>query len=46
MGNETSYISSSESSPFGDGGSGLAKRIIPCREIKDGRTVTGSNVEN
>lgn len=32
----------------GDGGkrSGLAKRIVPCLDIKDGRTVKGINFEN
>jgi imidazole glycerol-phosphate synthase subunit HisF len=48
MGNESSIIVQSQSSPLGDGGrgSGLAKRIIPCLDIKDGRTVKGINFEN
>jgi imidazole glycerol-phosphate synthase subunit HisF len=47
MRNETSNTSISQSSPLGDGGNtGLAKRIIPCLDIKDGRTVKGINFEN
>ena len=49
MGNKSSIIVQSQSSPLGDGvGSniGLAKRIIPCLDIKDGRTVKGINFEN
>lgn len=34
------------SSPLGAGGHGLTKRIIPCLDIKDGRTVKGINFEN
>jgi cyclase len=37
-------IKNAMSSPFrGSGGSGLAKRIIPCLDVKDGRTVKGVN---
>ncbi len=37
-------IKSNFSSPFrGLGGSGLTKRIIPCLDVKDGRTVKGVN---
>src|SRR5437868_2008939 len=32
-----------QSSPLGAGGHGLCKRIIPCLDIKDGRTVKGTN---
>lgn len=32
--------------PLGAGGHGLTKRIIPCLDIKDGRTVKGTNFEN
>jgi len=32
-------------SPLGAGG-GLTKRIIPCLDIKDGRTVKGTNFIN
>lgn len=49
MRNDSSKIVHSQSSPLGDGGggnSGLAKRIIPCLDIKDGRTVKGINFEN
>jgi imidazole glycerol-phosphate synthase subunit HisF len=47
MRNETSNSSLSLNSPLGDGGrGGLAKRIIPCLDIKDGRTVKGINFEN
>jgi cyclase len=34
------------SPPLGDRGRGLSKRIIPCLDIKDGRTVKGINFEN
>lgn len=34
------------SSPSGAGGLGLCKRIIPCLDIKDGRTVKGVNFKN
>lgn len=34
------------SPPSGAGGRGLTKRIIPCLDIKDGRTVKGINFEN
>lgn len=46
------YINRVQYSPLGDGGSyplgagglrGLTKRIIPCLDIKDGRTVKGTN---
>ena len=30
----------------GGGGRGLCKRIIPCLDIKDGRTVKGINFES
>jgi imidazole glycerol-phosphate synthase subunit HisF len=51
MRNESLIKSLSQNSPLGDGGksgssSGLAKRIIPCLDIKDGRTVKGINFEN
>ena|SRR5687768_220209 len=50
MGNETLDSSISPNPPLGDGGTGrgtgLAKRIIPCLDIKDGRTVKGINFEN
>jgi cyclase len=50
MRNESSIIIQSQNSPLEDGGgngrSGLAKRIIPCLDIKDGRTVKGINFEN
>jgi cyclase len=49
MRNDSSKIVHSQSSPLTDGGggnSGLAKRIIPCLDIKDGRTVKGINFEN
>ena len=37
-------IENAMSSPFrGSGGSDLAKRIIPCLDVKDGRTVKGVN---
>lgn len=34
------------SSSLGEGGRGLAKRIIPCLDIRDGRTVKGINFED
>jgi cyclase len=40
--NELSLLDTSESSPF-RGRGGLAKRIIPCLDVKDGRTVKGVN---
>ena len=43
MRNETSNNSHS---PNSSAGGGLAKRIIPCLDIKDGRTVKGINFEN
>jgi cyclase len=47
MSNEFSKIVVSPNSLSGDGGrGGLAKRIIPCLDIKDGRTVKGINFEN
>lgn len=35
-----------QSPPLGAGGHGLTKRIIPCLDIKDGRTVKGTNFVN
>ena len=35
-----------QDAPLGDGGRGLTKRIIPCLDIRDGRTVKGINFEN
>ena len=35
-----------QSPPSGAGGRGLCKRIIPCLDIKDGRTVKGINFES
>src|SRR6476659_6573910 len=35
-----------QSSPSGAEGHGLTKRIIPCLDIKDGRTVKGTNFLN
>ena len=47
MHRESSIIGQTVGSPLGDGAfSGLAKRIIPCLDIKDGRTVKGINFEN
>jgi cyclase len=47
MSNESAIIGQPQNSPSGDGVSGgLAKRIIPCLDIKDGRTVKGINFEN
>src|SRR5215216_1783120 len=49
MSDELLNTSISQSATLGDGGrgsSGLAKRIIPCLDIKDGRTVKGVNFEN
>ena len=48
MDNESSIIVQLQNSPQedGGGGTGLAKRIIPCLDIKDGRTVKGINFEN
>ena len=43
--NESSTIDNIHSSSLGVGGA-LAKRIIPCLDIKDGRTVKGINFEN
>lgn len=45
MFNKSSAIEEIKKTSFGDGG-GLAKRIIPCLDIKDGRTVKGINFEN
>jgi len=48
MNNDTNIIRHN-SPPLGDGGMGLrglAKRIIPCLDIKDGRTVKGVNFES
>jgi cyclase len=42
---ESSTTTTVPNSSSGDGG-GLAKRIIPCLDIKDGRTVKGINFEN
>ena len=44
MRNETSNNGLSQKPPLTEGG--LAKRIIPCLDIKDGRTVKGINFEN
>lgn len=44
MNNGNSTIGQIKSAPLGNGG--LAKRIIPCLDIKDGRTVKGINFEN
>src|SRR5678816_4541492 len=48
MDKESLIMGLSASSPLGDEGQsgGLAKRIIPCLDIKDGRTVKGINFEN
>ena len=48
MNNEGLIIRQFQYSPLGEGGQsgGLAKRIIPCLDIKDGRTVKGINFEN
>lgn len=47
MSKEPSKIVLPPNSPSADGGGGgLAKRIIPCLDIKDGRTVKGINFEN
>ena len=48
MDNESSIIVQLQNYPpeNGGGGTGLAKRIIPCLDIKDGRTVKGINFEN
>ncbi|MEP7106882.1 MAG: imidazole glycerol phosphate synthase subunit HisF [Ferruginibacter sp.] len=35
-----------QGAPLGAGGRGLTKRIIPCLDIKDGRTVKGINFED
>jgi cyclase len=43
--NDTSNINRLQNSPLGVG-SGLTKRIIPCLDIKDGRTVKGTNFVN
>lgn len=45
---EASTTVQSPDSPLGDEGTGrgLAKRIIPCLDIKEGRTVKGINFEN
>lgn len=41
------YIAADSPPPTGGaGGRGLTKRIIPCLDIKDGRTVKGINFEN
>ena len=44
--NRTSTIESAASSPPSGGFRGLTKRIIPCLDIKDGRTVKGTNFIN
>src|SRR6187549_202135 len=41
--NLKSNIGSNASSPPSGGFRGLTKRIIPCLDIKDGRTVKGTN---
>ena len=48
MANESSMNVSLQNQPLENSGSatGLAKRIIPCLDIKDGRTVKGINFEN
>jgi len=47
MGSEPSINVQPQSTTSGDAGNiGLAKRIIPCLDIKDGRTVKGINFEN
>lgn len=45
MSTEQDILIESSSSPLGAGGR-LTKRIIPCLDIKDGRTVKGINFEN
>src|SRR4026207_1728416 len=47
MGSEPSINVQPQSTTSGDAGNiGLAKRIIPCLDIRDGRTVKGINFEN
>src|SRR6187401_3644045 len=48
MNNEGLIIRQFQYSPLGKGGQGggLTKRIIPCLDRKDGRTVKGINFEN
>ena len=47
MGSEPSINVQPQSTTSGDAGNiGLAKRIIPCLDIKDGRTVKGTNFIN
>ena len=47
MGSQPSIKVQPQRSPLEEGGNtGLAKRIIPCLDIKDGRTVKGINFEN
>jgi len=41
--NTNKFTCSFVRSPLGDGAGGLTKRIIPCLDIKDGRTVKGTN---
>ena len=41
--NTNKFIDSFAHSPLVEGGGGLTKRIIPCLDIKDGRTVKGTN---
>lgn len=41
--NNEKNITQRSNSPLGAGGHGLCKRIIPCLDIKDGRTVKGTN---
>jgi len=51
MNEDLNKLTKLQASPLGGGGasapaSGLAKRIIPCLDIKDGRTVKGTNFVN
>ena len=44
--NKISNIRRSDHQPPNLGGSGLAKRIVPCLDVKDGQTVKGTNFVN
>ena len=44
--NQLQIVNDCAGSPSGAGKPGLCKRIIPCLDIKDGRTVKGINFEN
>ena len=44
--NKISNIRRSDPQPPNLGGSGLAKRIVPCLDVKDGQTVKGTNFVN